>query len=84
MQMQPNVAIFAALGLLLLLLAVIRWKDAVPLAEAPEAGAWPDALKADPQVAQPSNPRRTWPTGLTVAVMTIGILRVALLVTLHA
>ena len=93
--MQPNLA--AAFVLFaLVLLAVLRWRMAQPFAEdAGTVGGWPPARGKDQQEVaagpgdeeQPETdlkPRRMWPVGLSAAVAVTAILRVALLVTLHA
>lgn len=82
--MQPTV-VAGFLFFALVLLALARWRAALPLAEG-APGQWPTE-PGDDREEQPETdraPLRAWPLGLTVAVAAMALARVAFLVALHA
>jgi hypothetical protein len=82
--MQPTVAA-GFLLFALVLLALARWRAALPLAEG-AAGEWPEE-PGDDREEQPETdraPLRAWPLGLVAAVAAMALARVAFLVALHA
>lgn len=84
--MQPNLAAVFVL-FALMLLAILRWSVAMPLADGPAPARWPGTQKPDTEDEQPETdraPRRLWTHALPAAVAVMAALRVALLFTLHA
>ncbi len=83
--MQPHLAA-AFLFFAFVLLAILRWRSAMPIAESAEPAAWPGSDEGDEEQRPGTErtERRLWPVGLSAAVAVTAALRVALLVTLHA
>ncbi len=67
----------------LMLIAVLRWRIAMPIAEG-KAAAWPGAGEDEQQPESDRARQSLWPLGLSAAVALTAVVRVALLVTLHA
>ena len=81
---QPNL-LAASMLVALLLLAVLRWRIAMPIAEGGTPLPWPaPSGDEDQQPETDRSPPRQWPRGLSAAVALAAAVRVALLVTLHA